>query len=117
NEKLEEEIKTEKIKKQESKRKERRKMKQLCLLKNEQTIPAAFGGNLAIDYKRQRRPLSTKNPTHLVLKAKSSFRLLRSKSEINKILFKQAKTFGIKIYSLSVQKDHIHLNIKIFSRE
>lgn len=89
-------------------------MKQLCLLAKP---PAAFGGDLLIDPKRSIRPLSTKNPTHLVLKSKPTFQLFKKKSVIEQIIRKQAKRFGIKIYEISIQKDHIHLNILIFSRE
>ena len=75
-----------------------------------------FGGGLEADPKRSQRILSTKLPTHLVLKSKPTFKLFKNKSIIEEILKKQAKKFGVKIYGLSVQKDHIHLNIRIFSR-
>ncbi|HMN68428.1 MAG TPA: hypothetical protein PKC28_07800 [Bdellovibrionales bacterium] len=50
-------------------------MKQLNLFKEKRQIE--FGGSLLVGKRRARRPIATKSPTHLVLKATTSFRLLR----------------------------------------
>lgn len=75
------------------------------------------GGNLSSASKRELRVLSSKMPIHLVLKAHKKFNLFKHKAWIEKTLRKQAKNTHTTIYGLSVQKDHIHLNIKITSRE
>jgi len=87
-------------------------MKQLSFIKSQ---PATFGGTLARGKRKDARPLSTKKPLHLVLKSKRAI-LFRNKITVSSILRKQAKLFGIKLYSLSVQKDHIHISLKIPSR-
>ncbi len=66
--------------------------------------------------RKHARPLSTKKPLHLVLKSKRTI-LFRNKAAISSVLRKQALLFGISLYSLSVQKDHIHISLKIPSRE
>ena len=53
---------------------------------------------------------------HLVLKSKNTFALFKHKYKLQQILKKQAQTFGIKIYSESIQSDHWHLCIKITNR-
>jgi REP element-mobilizing transposase RayT len=88
-------------------------MKQLNLLPQ---VRPYFGGALEMSPRKSIRPLSLRNPTHLVLKAKLCFNLFKNKAHIQKIIMKQSKTFGVKVYGISIQRDHIHLNLKIFSR-
>lgn len=75
------------------------------------------GGSKAKGKRKSLRPLSTKLPTHLVLKAVDPFYLLRSTGVVEKTIHKYARKFGVTIYELAVQADHIHLSIKIPSRE
>lgn len=62
------------------------------------------------------RPLSSCKPLHLVLKAKKNVNLFKNGSLIKSNVNKYAQLFGIKIYSMTVQKDHIHLCIRIHDR-
>jgi REP element-mobilizing transposase RayT len=82
----------------------------------------SFGGVLsgAKGNPKCKRPLATKQAMHLVLKSsrahgKHSF-LLYSQ-EIEAILRRQAKSFGVKIYSFANAGNHLHLIIKIYNRE
>lgn len=76
-----------------------------------------FGGSLHKKGKRKiQRVLDSRRPMHLVLKSKKSISLFKNKHNLLGILKKQAKAFGIKIYSHSLQKDHWHLCIKITNR-
>ena len=54
------------------------------------------------------RTLDSRRPMHLVLKSKQPISLFKNKHALRSVLKKQAKTFGIKIYSHSIQKDHWH---------
>ncbi len=76
-----------------------------------------FGGSLFKKGQRKvARPLSTKRPIHLVLKAKSANLLLRNRITIQKRAEKLGRKFGIKLYAVAVQADHIHVALRISSR-
>lgn len=75
------------------------------------------GGSLQINGKRKvARVLDSRKPMHLVLKSKKSIVLFKHQKKLQSLLKKQAKTFGVKIYSETVQSDHWHLFIKITNR-
>lgn len=90
-------------------------MRQLNLFKEK--IQREFGGSLLLGKRKAARPIDTKKSIHLVLKAKNSFALLRNKKTVEETLRKYAQKFGLTIYALGVQADHIHLEIKVPSRE
>ena len=84
----------------------------------------SHGGELRKKKKgRGFRPLSTKEPLHLVLKvAKSrlrnkSLRAPQSFKLVLEIISKYARYFAIKIEQISVQNDHIHLLIRTSRRK
>ncbi len=89
-------------------------MKQLKLFNDE--APKEFGGSLAAGKRKNLRPLDTRNPIHLVLKAKDSDALLENKERIIALLKKYAEKFGLKIYGIGVSADHIHFSLLIQSR-
>lgn len=76
-----------------------------------------FGGSLLIGKKKTRRPLSTKAPIHLILKSSRTKLFHPSNNDITRILKVDAKRFDLQIYDLAVNWNHIHLLIKIPSRE
>jgi REP element-mobilizing transposase RayT len=76
-----------------------------------------FGGSLLPGNRKTRRPLNTKMPHHLVLKATNSLVLLKNKIEVEHCLRTFAARLGIKIYDCAVHADHIHLSLGIPSRE
>lgn len=67
---------------------------------------------------RKARPLSTKNPLHVVYKAdrsvlrEKSLRGYRSFDLTQKIIHKYAAKFWIQIEQISVQGDHIHILVR-----
>ena len=63
------------------------------------------------------RTLSSKVPMHLILKTGKPISLFRERDRIMGVLKKQAKSFGIEIYTWGIEKNHIHLSLKISSRE
>ncbi|MBY0385728.1 hypothetical protein K2X05_11280 [bacterium] len=81
-------------------------MKQLTLIKKPKT---EFGGSLLKGRRKTERILNSRKPMHLVLKSKNVFLLFKQKYRLQVLLKKQAKTFGIKIYSESIQSDHWHI--------
>lgn len=84
----------------------------------------SHGGELRQKKKgRGFRPLSTKEPLHLVLKVAKyrmrnrSLRAPQSFQLILEIINKYARYFAIKIEQISVQNDHIHLLIRTSRRK
>lgn len=90
-------------------------MKQLNLFAN--NVRLEFGGTLGRGRRKCERPLVFRKPIHFVLKAQNSWLLLRHQKEIGEVLESMSARFGVKIYSLAVNADHIHLVIKLHSRE
>jgi REP element-mobilizing transposase RayT len=74
-----------------------------------------FGGELLNGKRKSKRPISTRKPIHLVLRAsedysRAMFSPTYSKSWL--ILKKTAKQFNVKIYELAFNITHIHLLIQ-----
>ncbi len=81
----------------------------------------SFGGGLLKGNPKIKRPLSTKNPVHLVLKSKRAFgsqSMLDQKhvSKIDLLVRRQAKSCGIKIYHFVNVGNHLHLVLRIYDR-
>jgi putative transposase len=80
------------------------------------------GGVHAKDKRKTSRPLDTKKPVHLVMssaKAKGSlsFRSPVNKRRVDSIIQEYAQRFGVRVYDYSNNGNHLHLSIKISSRE
>lgn len=91
------------------------KQQQLNIFKHK--VELTHGGSKAGGKRKVLRPLSSKHPIHLVLKAKDPFSLLRRTQMIEQTIRKYSNRFGITIYEIAVQADHIHLSFKAPSRE
>lgn len=88
-------------------------MKQISFL---QKINTEHGGVLAIKKRKTLRPLTKSKAVHMVLKSRTAV-LFKNKNWILEILRKQARNSGVRIDAISVQRDHIHLVIRIYSRQ
>lgn len=80
------------------------------------------GGSETKGHRKLERPLSTKRAIHLVLKsnkAKGSLSFLHAKNKIavESILRTKAHKFGVKIAEFANVGNHLHLKIKITSRQ
>ena len=88
--------------------------KQLSFFGNQ---AVAFGGSLLKGNPKVARPLSVKNPIHLVLRAdKSRFRLPKNFARANECLEKTAKKHGVRIYSYANVGNHFHIVLRILNR-
>jgi len=76
-----------------------------------------FGGSLLQGKRKSARPLSTKQPIHLVLKSTHSRPFHPNSRKLEKIFRAQASRYGIKIYDLALNWSHIHALITIPSRQ
>jgi REP element-mobilizing transposase RayT len=85
--------------------------------------PKHFGGSyLKNSNPRTARPISTKNAMHVVLRsfiAKDELSLshYKRRAKIEDTIRKQAELFNIKIYQMAINSNHIHLLIKLYTRE
>ena len=75
----------------------------------------SFGGELLNGRRKCARPLATKAPVHLVLRAKQST-LRRHQRAVESELSRFARRFGVTIYRQAVCTNHIHLVIRLHSR-
>ncbi len=95
-------------------------MKQIDLFQMEK-VKDEFGGELLIGKRKSRRPISTKHPLHLVLRADVSrsgtLTHYKRRGPIERLIHIYKKKYGVKIYRLAVVKNHIHLLIKVDRRE
>jgi len=79
-----------------------------------------FGGALLKNSNaKEKRPISTKNAMHVVLRssiAKGPNSLLKLNKKISALLIKQGKLCGVKIYKFANAGNHLHLVILATSR-
>lgn len=92
---------------------------QLTFIKNNWKTKYSHGGDLRrLKAGRGQRPLSTRDPLHLVFKADrsvlhgKSFRGYRSLQIIHRILKRYSWRFFVRIEQVSIQGDHIHLLVR-----
>ena len=76
-----------------------------------------FGGALLLNKRKSKRPLSTKNPIHLVLKSCQTGLFSPGNRSLEKLIRLQAQKFNIRIYDLSLNWSHIHCVIKLQHKE
>lgn len=95
-------------------------VKQLKLMKNDRS---EYGGDLLKTRKgRSRpRPLDIKNTMHLVLRSSKaignwSFTKKINKLKVEKIIERFASKYAVRIYSIAIVGNHIHLHIKLANR-
>jgi len=96
-----------------------KKSKQLSFFK---PYTRFFGGQLLHGKRRRQRPLSTKEPIHIVLrsswaKGPFSFLLVKNKKPIERLIASNAKSYGVKVYRQAIVGNHFHLIIQIPSRK
>jgi hypothetical protein len=76
-----------------------------------------FGGSLLPGKRKSKRPLSTKAPIHLILKADQKAVFNPSSQKLNSLIRRTAHQFHIQIYDLAVNWSHIHFLIRLKQRE
>lgn len=79
-----------------------------------------FGGSLLKGKRKSQRPLSTKNPMHLVLKssnAKGRYAFNPTDQKLKTLIHQMARRFRVRVYSDAINWSHIHLVIRIYQRQ
>ncbi len=92
-----------------------REMKQLPLFDTK--IKTAFGGTLNVGKRKGTRPLDSRRPVHLIFKAKSEELLLARRDLVRATIEKIGAKNGVRIQSMAVNADHIHIIIEIPNRQ
>ena len=73
-----------------------------------------FGGSLLKGNPKGKRPLDSKLPIHLTLRATMSVLKLRTTyGKVNRIVYDSAKRHGVQIYKYANVGNHLHILIKI----
>lgn len=78
---------------------------------------SVYGGSL--DYRKVRRPFDSKKLTHAVFKAQlgDALRFTRFETRVREILKASAARYGIRLKSVAVNHDHLHVLFYTKSRE
>ena len=90
-------------------------MKQLKL-KYKNNFKKQFGGELLRGRRKTQRPLSIKKPIHLVLRSDTVNLFKPTNTSLEKLTYRIAGQFRIRIYDLSLNWNHIHAIIMIKDR-
>ncbi len=73
-----------------------------------------FGGSLLKGHPKRGRPLESKLPIHVVLRAtRGGMRLPKSYATVNGIVNQTAKKYGVTVYKFANVGNHLHLLIKL----
>jgi len=76
-----------------------------------------FGGSLLYGKRKSARPLSTKKPIHLILKCTGKRIFSPTDRKLENLIRHQSNKYGIKIYEVALNWTHVHLLIKLPSRD
>lgn len=74
------------------------------------------GGQLSVGRRKIARVLCSKRALHLVLKTSIS-NLREHKKLVEKATDRYSRSYGIKIYQQSIQRDHIHYILRVHDRD
>ena len=98
----------------------RAKRKQL-LLDDSFILSLVHGGEYSVEKRKIICPVSTKKPMHLTLRSsfaigRYSFRVKKNRDFISKIIGVSGKKWGVKVYSFSINSNHLHFSLRSFTR-
>ena len=74
-----------------------------------------FGGETSLGKRKERRPVVTKRPMHLVFKSERNV-LLKNARVVRELQRRFSHLFSVRIYSFSIQSNHLHLCVQAKSR-
>jgi len=76
-----------------------------------------FGGSLLTSHPKTKRPLDSKLPTHLVLRAvRGTMRNPKNYLKVNQIVKNACAKYGVRLYEYANVGNHLHLLIKLRNR-
>jgi putative transposase len=75
--------------------------------------PVSFGGELLLGKRKTKRPLSTKDPVHLVLRSDIPRVFSPRNQRLERLIYRIAKESDVQIYELAINWNHIHFVIRV----
>ena len=98
-----------------------KKSKQFLLFGSQVQSSKFFGGALLGGRRKSMRPLTSKDCIHFVLrslwaKGPDSFLVQHNRRHIEQIISRFAKKFGVRIYKMAINSNHLHLLLRITNR-
>ncbi len=98
-----------------------KKPKQLSFFQDTARTRKFFGGALLEGKRKSMRPLSSKEAIHFVLRSSwamgsDSFLAQRNRSQVDRLISRFAKKFGVRIYERAINSNHIHLLLTMTNR-
>lgn len=80
--------------------------------------PRFFGGQLLQGRRKDRRPLSTRDPIHIVMrstwaKGATSFRQSRNQKGIDRLIHATANRYRVRVYQKAISHNHLHLVVQV----
>ena len=98
-----------------------KKPKQLSFFQDTTGPQKFFGGALLEGRRKSMRPLSSKDSIHFVLRSSwamgsDSFLAQRNRKQVDRIICRFAKKFGVRIYERAINSNHIHLLLRMTNR-
>lgn len=94
---------------------------QLSFVKDNFRAKKIFGGALLHGRRKSLRPLTSKDSIHFVLRSlwavgPNSFLVRGHRRQIERIITRFAKKFGVRIYRMAINSNHLHLLLRITNR-
>ncbi len=77
----------------------------------------SFGGKDLIGKRKSQRPLSTKLPLHLILKANQKKVFVPGNRRLQRLIQRLARKFYVRVYDVAINWSHIHFLIQIRERQ
>ena len=98
------------------------KARSQLLLSEDFEMSLVHGGEYSVGKRKKSRPVTTKRPMHITMRSseargKLSFRHARNLAFIRNLLPHVARKWGIKIYQLSINGNHLHFLLKASHRK
>lgn len=81
--------------------------------KQNRKFAKGFGGELLTGKRKEKRPLSDKKPMHLILRSDTVKVFKPTNKQLRNFIYKIADKYGIKIYELALNHNHIHFVMKL----
>lgn len=97
----------------------RKRERQLAFASLEEASVKVFGGSYLRGNAKVKRPITTKKPMHLTMHstlARGPYSLFKFGEAIERLVYKQARKAGVKIYQYANGGNHLHMVILPLSR-
>ena len=81
--------------------------------------PTSHGGALSLKRRKKARPIAVKKPMHVILRssrARKQWSMLKRSEEVDTLVRKLARRFGVRLYKYANVGNHLHLLVQVKRR-